>query len=194
MYGNLYKPKWTYVFIGICVIAFILEQFTDYWIYFSFIPSVAFDYPWMFVTSIFLHADLSHLFFNMLALFFFGTYLERRVGGRTFVVLFLLSGIVGNIGFLLTTNNPLSIEIGASGAIYGVIGALAIIAPFTQVFVYGLIPIPLILVAALWALIDLQGLFVPSGIAYSAHIAGMLIGITFGIYFRSLSRPVRVYY
>jgi len=67
-------------------------------------------------------------------------------------------------------------------------------APFTLVFVYGLIPIPLILASALWAFIDLQGLFLPSGIASSAHLARMLIGIIFGIYFRILSRPARVYY
>ena len=89
----------------------------------------------MFVTSIFLHANLSHLFFNMFALFFVGIYLERMVGRRTFFTIFLTSGIIGNLGYLVTASNPQVPAIGASGAVYGVMGALAVIAPFLLVYV-----------------------------------------------------------
>jgi len=194
MFGIVYKPKWTFIFIAICVVAFLFEQASDLFIYFVFIPSLAFEAPWIFVTSIFLHADLSHLFFNMLALFFFGRYLERLTGGRTFAMLFLISGIVGNIGYLITSGDPWTPALGASGAIYGVIGALAVITPFALVFIYGILPLPLIVVAGFWALADLVGLFAPSTVAHGAHLAGMFVGVVFGIYYRGRLRPVARYF
>src|SRR4029077_6411403 len=96
------SPKWTFVFIAVCVVVFLFQQVTDVWVYGAFVPGFAFQYPWMFVTSIFLHASLSHLFFNMLALFFFGIYLEPMIGRRRFAALFIASGIVGNVGYMLT--------------------------------------------------------------------------------------------
>ncbi|NIN53338.1 MAG: rhomboid family intramembrane serine protease [Nitrososphaeria archaeon] len=185
-------PKWTFIFIGVCVAAFLIQNLTDYWIYLAFIPAYAFIMPWMFLSSIFLHADLSHLFFNMFALFFFGIYLERMVGRRVFAALFLVSGILGNVGHMLTVPNPYIPAVGASGAIYGIIGSLAILTPFLMVFVYGLLPVPMIVAALLWALLDLFGLFNPSGIAHGAHLLGMLAGVTYGLYLRmSVRRRIR---
>lgn len=181
MMRTRYDPRWTYVFIAACVIGFILQQATDEWVYLVFFPAYALKAPWMFLTSVFLHADPTHLFFNMFALFFFGTSLERRIGGKAFVSLFLLSGILGNAGYLVTAADPYTPALGASGAIYGVMGTLAILEPFMMVFIYGMLPVPMIVAAALWALIDLAGLLVPSGIAHGAHLGGMLVGIVFGI-------------
>lgn len=194
LFGWMFRTRWTFIFIAICVVAFLFEQVSDLFVYFVFVPALAFEAPWMFVTAIFLHANISHLFFNMLALFFFGGYLERLVGGRTFATLFLFSGIVGNLGYLLTSSDPYAPAIGASGAIYGVIGALAIITPFALVFVYGILPLPLIVVAAFWALADLAGLFAPSSIAHGAHLAGMFVGLLFGLYYKSRLRWRTRYY
>ncbi len=177
------SPKWTFIFIGICVIFYLFQQLTNLWIYLAFFPAFALQYPWMFLTSIFLHATFSHLFFNMLALFFFGIYLERTIGRRAFVIMFFLSGIVGNGGYMITASNPLTPSVGASGAIYGIIGTLATIVPFTIVF-FGFVPLPMIVAAVLWALVDLVGLFGPSGIAHGAHLAGLFVGVAFGIYLR----------
>ncbi|MCZ6648660.1 MAG: rhomboid family intramembrane serine protease [Thaumarchaeota archaeon] len=146
----------------------------------------------MFVTSIFLHANLSHLFFNMFALFFVGIYLERMVGRRTFFTIFLTSGIIGNLGYLVTASNPQVPAIGASGAVYGVMGALAVIAPFLLVYVYGFLPLPMILVAVLYGLADFAGLFVPSGIANGAHLGGMFVGASYGVYLRRIARRITV--
>ncbi len=142
----------------------------------------------MFLTSIFLHADFSHLFFNMFALFFFGLYLERAIGGRAFATLFLLSGLLGNLGYMVTSADPLIPAVGASGAIYGIVGALATLAPTMLIFIYGFIPVPMVLAAVLWALVDILGLFAPSGIAHGAHLGGMLVGAAFGIYVRARAR------
>ena len=160
---------------------------TNFWGYFAFFPASAFESPWMFVTSIFLHADIEHLFFNMLVLFFLGINLERSIGRKAFVILFFVSGIVGNLGYLITAmmlgGNAFTPAIGASGAIYGIIGALATLAPMMMVFI-GMMPMPMILVAVFWGFTDFAGLFAPSGIAHGAHLGGMFVGIAFGLYVR----------
>lgn len=183
--------NWTSTFIVTCVVGFIFQNITSLWIYLAFYPRVAFRAPWMFITSIFLHADLSHLFFNIVALLFFGTSLERLIGRRVFPILFLSSGVIGNIGYLITDPASRIPAIGASGAIYGVIGALATLQPFALVFIYGFLPLPLIVAAALWVLLDLVGLFAPSEVAHGAHLGGMVVGVLFGVYYRILFSRVR---
>jgi membrane associated rhomboid family serine protease len=185
------SPKWTFVFIAVCVVAFLFQQVTDLWVYLSFVPGAALRYPWMFVTSIFLHASFSHLFFNMLALFFFGIYLEPMIGRKRFVALFFASGIIGNIGYMFTAASPYEPAIGASGSIYGVIGALAALTPLAIVFV-SFVPMPMILAAAGWAFLAFIGLFEPSTIAVGAHLAGMGVGAVYGIYLRARFRMVSV--
>jgi len=178
------------IFIAACIAGFIFQNISDSWIYLAFFPALAFEAPWMFVTSIFLHADLSHLFFNMLALFFFGISLERMIGRQAFAILFLISGIVGNLGYMITATNPYIPAIGASGSIYGVIGALATLAPFVLVYVYGMVPVPMIVAAFIWGLLDFTGLFTPSGIAHGSHLGGMFIGVFFGLYHRIMSSRI----
>jgi membrane associated rhomboid family serine protease len=185
--------NWTVVLIVLCIVAFVFQNITNSWIYLAFFPGMALSAPWIFVTSIFLHADLSHLFFNMIALFFFGTSLERMIGGRAFVTLFFLSGIIGNLGYLLTSTDPYTPAIGASGAIYGVMGALATLAPFMLVYIYGLLPLPMIAAAVLWGILDFAGLFGPSGIAHGAHLGGLFVGFFFGLYQRMLSARTRTW-
>ncbi|MEM3386548.1 MAG: rhomboid family intramembrane serine protease [Nitrososphaerales archaeon] len=182
MYAS--KPKFTFIFILFILAFFIYQNISDAWINLAFFPAFAFTEPWTFITSVFLHADFIHLFFNIFALFFFGIYLERIIGNGAFAALFFVSGVVGNLGYLITSSNPYIPAIGASGAIYGVIGTLAVLAPSLLVYIYGFIPVPMALAAVIWALIDLGGLFVPSGIAHGAHLGGMLVGLLYGAYLR----------
>jgi len=151
----------------------------------TFVPALAFRMPWMFLTSIFLHGGIQHIMFNMVALFFFGTYLERMIGAKTFLALYFVSGIVGNVGYMFTAPNPLVPALGASGAVYGVMGTLAALRPLLMIFIYGLVPVPLIMATVLYALLDFAGLFTPSGIAHGAHLAGLLVGGATGLYIRS---------
>ena len=181
---NHRRPFWTFVLIGICFAVFILEYlFPQIEEYGWFVPAYAFLRPWTFITSIFLHADIYHIFFNMLALFIFGTFLEARVSERNYLLIFFLSGIVGNLGYMLTDFGSIIPGLGASGAIYGVMGALAALAPFATVFV-SFVPMPMIFAAFLWTLVEFLGLFQPGTIAHGAHLAGLFIGIAFGIYLR----------
>jgi membrane associated rhomboid family serine protease len=161
---------------------FILQNMIDL-DSFAFTPALILKRPWTLLTSIFLHADTSHLVFNMFALFIFGSYLERIIPPKDFLVLFLLSGVIGNIGYMITAFDPSIPAVGASGGIYGIIGGLATIRPFAIVYI-NFVPLPMILAAILWGISEFLGLFTPSYIARGAHLFGLLFGIIYGLYIR----------
>lgn len=173
----------TIFFVTIMSLIFILQHPLELVEYFSFIPNEALYRPWTFVTSIFLHANFQHLFFNMLALFFFGSYLESLVSRKTYLIIFFISGIFGNTFFLFVTHNPSIPAVGASGSIYGIIGALAAIKPYAIVYVY-FAPMPLIVLAFLWGIISFIGVFIPSSIAHAAHLSGLITGYLIGLIIR----------
>jgi hypothetical protein len=178
MYIRPRKPQFTLAFILISIITFFFEPILPLE-YLEFTPVYALERPWTFITSIFLHADLAHLFFNMIALFFFGTYLEARIRRRDFLTLFFIAGILGNFAYLFTDTRSTIPAVGASGAIYGIMGALAIIYPLLMVWV-SYVPMPMIIAVIFWAILNFLGLFTPSNIGYQAHLAGIFIGIFYG--------------
>jgi membrane associated rhomboid family serine protease len=120
----------------------------------------------------------------MFALFIFGTFLESRIGSINFLIIFFLAGIAGSLGYMLTASDQTIPAIGASGAVYGIIGALAIVTPFMMVWVMGMVPMPMIAVAFIWGIMEVFGLFSPGSIAHGAHIFGLIIGVLFGFYLR----------
>lgn len=184
MYRRFYKPRLTFIFIAICSIVFLAQPFIPFVEEYGFKPAYAFQRPWTFVTSIFLHGNFLHLFSNMFALFLFGIFLESRIGSGRFLIIFFVAGIFGNIGYLLTSYNSTIPAIGASGAVYGILGTLAVLHPTLIVWV-GFTPLPIIVLAAIWLIMSILGLFSPpTGIAHEAHLAGLLIGIFYGIYLR----------
>jgi membrane associated rhomboid family serine protease len=175
------KYKWYAVKIAIiCVVVWILQQFipslTDD---FALVSSEVFSKPWTLITYIFLHGGFDHLFFNMFALVLFGSLLERVIGERKFLITFIVSGIIAGIGSVIFYSS----SIGASGAIYGIIGTLVILRPTAPVFVGFMVPLPMIVAVIVWTAGDLIGIFTPSGnIAYAAHLFGLAFGLTCGIY------------
>lgn len=98
--------------------------------------------PWTPVTYMFVHAGFGHVFFNMLALFFFGPPLEREWGGREFLVFYLVCGIGGAIASLLLVRlvgaSPL---VGASGAVFGLLLAFALRWPDAPIYIWFLFPV-----------------------------------------------------
>jgi membrane associated rhomboid family serine protease len=140
----------------------------------------------MYLTSIFLHASLEHILINMAVLFLFGTYLERMVGSKRFLLIFILAGIIGNIGYLITSVNPMTPSVGASGAIYGVMGTIAVLDPFLIVYIGFIVPLPMIVAVPAYALLDLLGLFTPDTVAHGAHLGGLVIGVIYGFYLKHL--------
>ena len=82
----------------------------------------------LFFTSMFLHADMNHLVSNMLVLFFAGGDVEKRTGTFSFVILYLLTGLCGNLLSVLNSVrlSERHLSLGASGAVFGMLGALAV--------------------------------------------------------------------
>lgn len=141
---------------------------------------------WRFLTAIFLHSSITHLFFNLFALLFFGIILEKKIGSKRFLITFLTSGIIANIIAVNFYNSSL----GASGAIYGLLGALTIIAPIIMVWAFGLM-MPMFLASILWITADILrtlGAFGETNIGSIAHLSGIVIGILIGLYIK-LTKP-----
>jgi len=134
---------------------------------------------WRFVTYIFLHGGIFHIFLNMLGLFFFGPDTERAIGSPRFAALYLACGILGGLGWLLLTAGQTAVPcIGASGAIFGILGAFAALFPERPIFFFGL---PILMKArtaaiALAIFSLLATISQPGNIAYAAHLAGGLAG------------------
>lgn len=169
---------WAYLFAINVVVFFIELLFPQTIHYLALTPSLAISMPWTFITSMFLHAGFFHLFLNMFALIMFGPILEYKLGSKKFFYLYLLAGIAGNIGYFLWAFGSQIPGLGASGAIYGVLGALALLEPNLIVLVW-FIPMRLWTAAVFWVFIELFSLGIPSDIANIAHLAGMAVGFSY---------------
>lgn len=194
--------KYTLVLLALIFISFIFQiLIKGYTQFLALIPSKVFEGEiYRIVTSIFLHGDEIHLFYNSFALLIFGSVLEKVIGSRRYLLVFFLSGIIGSIAYILTSIllNEINIPaVGASGAIYGIIGTLAILRPTTIVLVY-FVPIPLLFFAFFWIIVEsLATLFqffgAKTGIASQAHLAGILFGIFYGYKLKEKGR-IRIRY
>lgn len=140
---------------------------------------------WQGVTYMFLHGGIWHLVFNMLILYFMGSEVEREIGTRNFLMVYFVSGILGGLGWLVLAD-PHQVCIGASGAIFGLMGAYVALFPnrYITVLLFFILPITLrawVLVSILAAM-DFLGMTLGlgrSGIAHSAHLAGLVAGYAF---------------
>ena len=164
----------------ICVLLFFVRVLAPAFTfnYLALNPAFVAARPWTLITHIFVHANMDHLFFNMLFLFFFGTELERRVGESKFLQIFMISGIVAAIGQMAVV--PTGYMMGASGALYGVMGCLAVIAPEIRVLLFFVIPLSIRAAVVLFAVLDFAMMGSADSIAHMAHITGLLAGLAYG--------------
>lgn len=182
--------------LAIIIVFFVIQTlsptFTNMFI---FIPLIAFSEPWRFFTSMFLHSGIMHLFFNGYALFMFGSLLERKASQKNYLAIFIGAGLIGGILYYLTTlspwppicNSPFGgvwacPALGASGAIYGILGAVAMLLPEVVVYLW-FFPIKMRYAAIVWFAIEFFGSFNPGGgIANAAHLGGLIFGLIYGWY------------
>jgi membrane associated rhomboid family serine protease len=185
-------PLVTYVLIVLNVLFFFVElsggdAFIMQW---AFVPSRFLanpigDFLTLF-TSMFMHAGWLHLGSNMLYLWIFGDNVEDRFGHIKFIIFYLISGLgatFAQLAFSLDSNVP---NLGASGAIAGVLGAYILMFPQGRVHVLmgrGIIPVPALMVIGLWFVLQLfSGIGSiadtadTGGVAYMAHIGGFIAG------------------
>jgi len=146
-------------------------------------PALLSKQPWTIISSMFVHGNFTHILFNMISLYFLGSFLIRAMGEKSFLAVFFLGGLVGNILFVLLAY-PFSTGVGASGGIFALGGALAVMVPRVPVLVFP-IPVPVPLWAAILIFLFLS--FVP-GIAWQAHVGGFLLGLVAGLIFRKRRR------
>ena len=146
-------------------------------------PALLSKQPWTIISSMFVHSGFAHILFNMISLYFLGSFLIRAAGEKSFLAVFFLGGLAGNILFVILAN-PFSTGIGASGAIFALGGALAVIVPRVPVLIIP-IPVPVPLWAAI--LIFLFISFLP-GIAWQAHLGGLFLGLIAGLILRRRRR------
>lgn len=149
--------------------------------------------PWRLVTALFLHIGIFHLAANMWALFVLGRLAESLYGRWTYLSTYLLAGIGGSIASMLW--NPMGVSAGASGAIFGVVGALI------ATFFVGKLPLPkenrryILVTLVVFAGFDLiYGLW-KAGVDNAAHIGGLTIGLMLGAalgHHLGSARPARV--
>lgn len=133
---------------------------------------------WRLFTSLFMHASASHLFFNMLGLYFFGKVLEDEIKPKDFVLIYFLSGIVGSIVYGLTSATPV---VGASGCVFGLMGFAMLMKPKKMINFY-VFPLPLGVIAIMYAVVETLLVYfgeMASGVAHIAHVAGLIVGVVF---------------
>jgi membrane associated rhomboid family serine protease len=155
---------------------------------------------WQVATYMFVHGSPVHLFLNMLGLYFMGPETERAIGARHFLILYFLSGILGGIGWLFISDAPWAVCIGASGAIFGVIGAFAALFPQRPITLLVLFILPVTMkawvLAVSLAVVELVFLLSSprQGIAYAAHLAGGVAGYVYALaLFRGLGGVARTW-
>lgn len=160
------QPVVTFTLIGITVLVYILQQLSPaVAIYGVYRPQLTLLLPWTPLTAVFLHASVLHILFNMYSLFVFGPILEHLLGRGRFLALYLVSGLGGSVAVALLS--PEGGVLGASGAIFGLMGAFFVIQRKL-----GGNNIQIFIVIA----INLAAGFFISGISWQAHVGGLVSG------------------
>jgi membrane associated rhomboid family serine protease len=171
------QPFVTWVLIGVNVLVYLITvaqgnginnpggKLFNNWLLYG--PLVANGDWWRLITAAFLHASLIHIGLNMLALVWLGAPVERYLGHFQYLALYMVSGLAGSAGALIATPNGFTV--GASGAIFGILGAMLIIEYQATGKIAGQ--------AFTLIAINLLFSFTTSGISVGGHIGGLIGGI-----------------
>ena len=147
-------------------------------------------YLWTFLTSMFMHGGFFHLFANMISLLFIGSLVEKIIGRKRYFWFYLISGLFAGLFFVLLSlifvSDMNTYAVGASGALFGLVGLLVLLTPNLSVYIF-FIPIPVKMKYAgpgilvlLWVISGVANI----GIGNTAHLGGLLAGLVYGTYLR----------
>jgi membrane associated rhomboid family serine protease len=193
-------PAVTYILIALNVIFFLVElsggdAFITQWAFVPnrFLANPATDFPTLF-SSMFMHAGLLHIGGNMLYLWIFGDNVEDRFGHVKFLIFYLICGLAATGAQLVFSLDSSIPNLGASGAIAGVLGAYVLLFPKAKVSVLQgqrVVPVPALIVIGLWFVLQLfsgigsiASTSDTGGVAYMAHIGGFVAGLALAFLFR----------
>jgi membrane associated rhomboid family serine protease len=196
------RPSLTYFFMILCIIVFVLEVYLQYALGEEFLNYVFNEFGlslqnimagriWVLFTSIFVHATPEHLVMNVLALYFFGKTVEQELGRKKFLLSFFVASLIADM-FVLSSavigiTDYATPTIGASAAIFGLMGIAMVVKPMKLIFYPYLIPIPLVLVALVYTLYNIATFIlvlsgtVTSDVSYVSHIGGLIGGLFLGL-------------
>lgn len=186
-------PLVTYALIALNVLFFLVEMsggdaFIERWAFVPrrFLADPAGDFPTLF-TAMFMHAGWMHLIGNMLYLWIFGDNVEDRFGHAKFLIFYLVCGLAATFAQLAFSADSAVPNLGASGAVAGVLGSYLLLYPRGQVRVMmgrGVVPAPALVVIGLWFALQLfsgigsvaSNVDEGGGVAYMAHVGGFVAG------------------
>lgn len=180
-FGGYHLTPWVKRLIianGVIFLAtWALPQLIDYM---AFQPSAVLYRPWTVLTYMFTHGGFWHVFFNVLALFFFGPPVEERWGSREFIKYYLICGLGGAaLSFVFAFNSPV---VGASAAVYGIMLAFAMLWPDVPIYIWGIFPVKakwLVMALAVLSLLSAFGSGSPDQVAHFAHLGGFAAGFLY---------------
>lgn len=193
-------PVVTYALIALNILFFLVElsggdAFIEQWAFVPrrFLANPGGDFLTLF-TAMFMHAGWVHLFGNMLYLWIFGDNVEDRFGHIKFIIFYLLCGLAATLAQLVFSTGSNVPNLGASGAIAGVLGAYILMFPQGKVKVLmgrGVVPMPALVVIGLWIVLQffsgigsIANTAETGGVAYMAHIGGFIAGFVLTFLFR----------
>lgn len=186
IFQSLRKPfkysynNYSFVIIGLNIGVFLLTNMfprLKYLLSLNTLYVTQVNAYWQFFTYMFVHGDFYHILFNMLGIFFFGVAVEKALGSKEFLLLYFISGILcGVVSFFvyLITGYNFIFLMGASGAIYALLLAFAVIFPKSNIYIWGIIPVPAPILIAIYAGLEISSqLFgIKNGVAHMTHLAG----------------------
>lgn len=150
--------------------------------------------PWQLITYQFMHGSFSHILFNLFALWMFGMEIENLWGSKKFVYFYLLCGTVAGL-FQLFISPLLGMgagpTIGASGAVFGILLAFAMLFPDRQIYLYFLIPVRAKYLIGFLIVLNILWLNEPGNVAYLAHLGGAFAGFLFIMLDRTIDAPFK---
>ncbi len=148
------------------------------------------SFLWTFITSMFMHGGFFHLFVNMLSLLFIASLVEKILWPKRYLWVYLATGLFAGLFFVLSslifTDNFNTYAVGASGALFGLIGLLMLLTPDLPVYIM-FIPIPIKIKYAAPGILVLLWIISAVGdvpIGNTAHLGGLLLGLAYGMYLR----------
>ena len=151
---------------------------------------------WTLITSAFSHVYTFHLLFNMIVLWSFGSVLERLLGAKRFLILYLSAAIISSFAHVFTSSvlmdAPGQPALGASGALASILLVFGLMFPKVPILLFGIIPIPALVAVSLFVGFDILGLLGQTKgllnlpIGHAAHLGGSLTGV---IYYLKVIRP-----
>ena len=187
---------------GISVMTFLITQSNRNVLYslLGFIPSYAIGklMLWQFITANFLHNNFTHLLFNMVGLYMFGSAVEKRVGEREFIKYFLICGVGGYLlvyVLWLAGITPNNLIVGASAGVYGLLLAFSLLFPNQKILLFFVIPMQAKWLAILFGSLEFLLSFRNDSISHIGHLGGILAGVGYFVYlkgFKSLRNTIYI--